>query len=215
MSAAICKITFVIALDNYFIVSNSAFSQIWSNSSLVQLHFDTKVTECMAFCKNFQVKFCSCQLFFAVCFTHGFIVMAEEYCWIIRQATGWMFPCSFLSSFWSGSTACFHSLTLEQSSTDDPTSAALQGRLFHPEDGDSCSKTSTIYQPTQWSILEEWHVKVLTQDWDLFFALIFKTEDWHMPNIAAYTHFSVMYHWFRSVKFSLSYMSNRGLIGIN
>jgi hypothetical protein len=136
---------------------------------------------------------------------------------------------------WSGSNACFHSLTLEQSSMDDPRSAALHGRCvfyitnekqliqcslllsvlymfqaqFHecwicrdPEDGGSSSKTSTIYQPTWWYILEEWHVKVLTQDWDLIFTLIFKTEDWHMPNIAAYTHFLVMYRWFKCVKFS-------------
>ena len=80
LSAAICKITFVIALDNYFIVTNSAFSQIWNNSSLVHLHFDTKATECMAFYKNFQIKFDSSQLFFAVCFKYGFIVMDEGYC---------------------------------------------------------------------------------------------------------------------------------------
>lgn len=33
LSAAICEITFVIALDTYFIASNSIFSQIWSNGS--------------------------------------------------------------------------------------------------------------------------------------------------------------------------------------
>lgn len=89
----------VIAIDNYFIVINGAFSQIWSNSCLVHLHFDIKATECMAFCKHFQIKFYSCQLFFAVCFKHGFIVMVEKYCWIIRQTTCWMFPCSFLGRF--------------------------------------------------------------------------------------------------------------------